>query len=211
MFLMANHSQHYKLIGWNLFFASLLFSSIPLFGQDAPMPQDIPLQKPKPLRDRDIQESLSRIGREPFNARIEDLRKIDNAEAEHRIAIVSAANKYVPGATWHSESVIIGDFTCHGRKEQAILGITAHEIIVVVFINGLQNKPEILRDKVHTPADAELTIEDLDYDPKEQPGVELEGFLRSKVCKGLNITDNHLDPFHVYWNHKDSQFNWWSR
>jgi hypothetical protein len=164
--LMANHSQHYKLIGWTLFFASLLLSSIPLFGQDAPMPQDIPLQKPKLLRDRDIQESLIRIGREPFNARIEDLRKIDDAEAEQRIAIVSAANKYVPGGTWHSESVIIGDFTCRGRKEQAILGITAREIIVVVFINGLQNKPEILRDKVHTPADAELTIADLDYRSK---------------------------------------------
>ena len=53
--------------------------------------------------------------------------------------------------------------------------------------------------------------EDLDYDPKEQAGVELKGFLRSKVCKGLNITDNHVDSFHVYWNHKDSQFDWWSR
>jgi hypothetical protein len=191
---------------------ALLLLSISLIAQNAPMPQDIPLQKPKLLRDRDIQESLIRIGREPFNARIEDSqRKIDDADAEQRIAIVSTANKYVPGGTWHSESVISGDFTCCGRKEQAILGITAQEIIVVVFINGLQNKPEILREKVHTPADAELTIEDLDYDPKEQAGVELEGFLRSKVCKGLNIADNHVDPFHVYWNHQDSQFNWWSR
>ena len=176
------------------------------------MPQDIPLQKPKLLRDRDVQERLIRIGREPFNARIEDSqRKIDDANAQERIAIVGAANKYAPGVTWHSESVIIGDFTCRGLKEQAVLGITPQEIVVVLFINGLQNRPQILRDKVHAPADAELTIEDLDYDPKEQAGVELEGFLRSKVCKGLNIVDNHVDSFHVYWNHKDSQFDWWSR
>ena len=184
---------------------------VPLIAKGAPMPQDIPLQKPKLLRDREIEESNIRIGREPFKTRAINDSKIDDANAEQRIAIVSAANKYVPGVTWHSESLISGDFTCRGRMEQAILGITAQEIVVVVFINGLQNKPEILRDKVHAPADAELTIEGLDYDPREQVGVELEGFRRSKECKGLNIADNHVDSFHVYWNHKDSRFDSWSR
>src|SRR6516162_2384409 len=139
---------------------------VTVLPQTAPMPQDIPLQKPKLLRDRDIQENRIRIGREPFNARIEDLRKIDDAEAELRIAIVTAANKHVPGGTWHSESVIIGDFTCRGRKEQAILGITQQEIIVAVFTDGLDTKPEILHDKIHLPADAQLEIEGMDYDPK---------------------------------------------
>ena len=188
---------------------AVLLLSVPLTGASAPMPQDIPLQKPKLLRDRDNQERAIRMGREPFNARTEP--KIDDSNAEQRIAIVSAANKYIPGVTWHSESVISGDFTCRGRIEQAILGITAQEIVIVVFINGLENRPEILRDKVHTPADAELTIENLDYDPNEQAGVELEGFLRSKECKGLNIADNHVDSFHVYWNHKDGRFDWWLR
>jgi hypothetical protein len=187
--------------------------NVSLVAHTAPLPQDIPLQKPKLLRDRDLQENSIRIGREPFRTRViaDSQLKIDDTDAEQRIAIVSAANKYVPGVTWHSESLISGDFTCRDRKEQAILGITAQEIIVVVFINGLQDKPEILRDKVHTPADAELTIEDLDYDAKEHAGVELKGFLRPKVCKGLNIADNHVGAFHVYWNHKDNQFDWWSR
>jgi hypothetical protein len=210
MFLMEG-SNRYKLIGWTLFFASLLPSSIPLFGQAAPMPQDIPVQKPKLLRDRDIQERLIRMGREPMNARIEDLRKGDDAEAALRIAIVSAANKYVPGITWHSESIIIGDFTCRGRKEQAILGITQQEIIVAVFIDGLDTKPEIVHDKIHVPADAQLEIEGMDYDPKDQIGATLEGFQRSKICNGLNIADDHTDSFHVYWNHRAHEFNWWSR
>jgi hypothetical protein len=124
---------------------------------------------------------------------------------------VGAANKYAPDVTWHSESVISADFTCRGHMEQAILGITAREIVVVVFINGLRDKPEILRNKVHIPADAELTIDDLDYDPGERVGMKLEGFLRSTVCKGLNIADKHVEAFHVYWNHKNSRFDWWSR
>jgi hypothetical protein len=185
--------------------------SVSLIAQGAPMPQDIPLQKPKVLRDRDNQERSIRMGREPFKTHAIPDPKVDDANEEQRIAIVSAANKFVPGVTWHSESVISGDFTCRGLQQQAILGITAQEIVVVVFINGLQNKPEILRDKVHAAADAELTIENLDYDPMEQVGMELRGFLRSKVCKGLNIADNHADSFHVYWNHKDSHFDWWAR
>ena len=193
------------------FLGAFVVLTVSLIAQAARMPQDIPLQKPKLLQDRDNQDRNIRIGREPFKTHAIAEPKTDDTNAEQRIAVVGAANKYVPGIIWHSESVISGDFTCRGRIEQAILGITAQEIMVVVFINGLQNKPEVLRDKVHTPADAELTIEDLDYDAKDQAGVELEGFLRSKVCKGLNIADNHVDSFHVYWNHKDSQFNWWPR
>jgi hypothetical protein len=189
-------------------FALLILS---LIAQGAPMPQDIPLQKPKLLQDRDIQERNIQIGREPFKTHAIPEPKTDDSNAEQRIAVVSAANRFVPDVTWHSESVITGDFTCRGLQEQAILGVTPQEIVVVLFLNGLQNKPEILRHKAQTPADAELKLEDLDYDAKEQAGVELDGFLRSKVCKGLSIADNHVDSFHVYWNHKASQFDSWSR
>jgi hypothetical protein len=177
------------------------------------MAQDIPLQKPELFRKRDLEESRIRTGREPLITHsIEGLlRKIDDADAEQRIAVVSAANKYVPDVTWHSESVVSGNFTCRGRAEQAVLGITAEEIVVVVFINGLENRPESLRVKAHNPADSELTVEDLDYDPKEQSGVQLAGFVRSTVCKGLNIADHHVNLFHLYWNHKDSRFDRWSR
>ena len=185
--------------------------TVSLIAEGAPMRQDIPLQKPKLLRDRENQERAIRMGHEPFKTHAIDESKIDEANAEQRIAVVTAANRYVPGVTWQSESVISGDFTCRGRMEPAILGVTAHEIVVIVFINGLQNKPETLHDKVHSAADAELTIESLDYDPIVQVRKELQGFVRSKVCNGLKITDNHVESLHVYWNHKDNQFDWWSR
>jgi hypothetical protein len=57
----------------------------------------------------------------------------------------------------------------------------------------------------------ELAIENLNYDPKDEIGAALAGFQRSRVCKGLNIADNHKDSFHVYWNHESREFNWWSR
>ena len=64
----------------------IVLLATPLVAQDAPIPQDIPLQKPKLLRDLDIRKSLIRIGREPFDARIDDTQpKTDDANGEQRI------------------------------------------------------------------------------------------------------------------------------
>ena len=49
------------------------------------MPQDIPLIKPKLFRDWDIREQQIRVGREPFNARIDEQPKTDDANPEQRI------------------------------------------------------------------------------------------------------------------------------
>src|SRR5579871_945769 len=130
--------------------------------------------------------------------------------ANQKGAIVAAAKKTVPGVIWKADSIVTGDFTCRGHKEQAILGVGGGEVVVAVFINGLDKKPEIITDKIHLPADARLATESLDYDPKEDVGTELEGFQRSKVCQGLNITDTHTDSFHIYWDHTSREFDWWS-
>jgi hypothetical protein len=130
--------------------------------------------------------------------------------ATQRTAIVAAAKKAVPGVTWKADSIVTGDFTCRGHKEQAILGIGKREVVVAVFINGPDKKPEILMDEFHQPAETQLKTESLDYDPKEGIGEVPEGFQRSKVCQGLNINDDRTDSFHVYWNHKSGEFDWWS-
>jgi len=67
------------------------------------------------------------------------------AQAAPQLPVVTAASKWVPGVTWRPKSVVAADFTCRGRREQAILGATAQEIVVAVFINGLNATPEVLR------------------------------------------------------------------
>jgi hypothetical protein len=68
------------------FVCAFVLLSVSLIAQ-APMPQDIPLQKPKLLRDRDNQERAIRIGREPFKSVVIDdtQPKIDDANGEQRI------------------------------------------------------------------------------------------------------------------------------
>src|ERR1017187_4191115 len=47
-------------------------------------------------------------------------------------SIQKAAAKYVPGVAWRHQSVVSGNFSCRGRSEQAILGISKSEIVIAV-------------------------------------------------------------------------------
>jgi hypothetical protein len=126
-------------------------------------------------------------------------------------SVQAAAAKYVAGISWRAKSVIAGDFSCRGRTERAILGANESDIVVAVFLNGLNNKPQVLRysAKVRNAASAILKIESLDFDPEEALGFALAGFRRSKTCKGLNLSDERSDSAHIYWNHESRRFDDW--
>jgi hypothetical protein len=126
--------------------------------------------------------------------------------------IEKAAARLMPDVTWRVRSVAIGDFTCRGQKEAAILGFSASEIFISVFIGGIKARPEVLRysRKARRADTAELTIESLDYDPKQDLGYELPGFQRSISCKGLNLSDGETDSAHIYWNRTTHRFDDWT-
>ena len=128
-------------------------------------------------------------------------------------SITTAAAKYVPGVKWQPNTVITADFSCRGRKEQAIIGTSSSDIVIAVFLNGTNQRPEVLRysAKVRDATSAELTIEDQDYDPKDEIGADLSGFKRSRTCKGLNLSDGRIDSAHIYWNHEARRFDDWVR
>jgi hypothetical protein len=103
-------------------------------------------------------------------------------------------------------------FHCRGQKEQAILGTNVTEIVIAVFVNGINMRPEVLRysAKARSAKTAELTVEALDYDPTADIGYELPGFRRSKSCKGLNLSDGQTDSAHIYWNRESKRFEDWT-
>jgi len=127
-------------------------------------------------------------------------------------AVEKAAAKYDPGVTWQARSIVSGNFTCRGRKEQAILGTSpSHQIVVRHFRKRTHlAPPALLRYPARNPKTAELTVEDLDYNPRQDIGYDLEGFQPSKVCKGLNLSDGLTDSAHIYWNRKAHRFEDWT-
>ena len=97
-------------------------------------------------------------------------------------AVVASASKFVPGVKWQAESIVSADFTCQGRVQHAILGTEQKEIVVAVFLNGINRRPVVLREQGRVAASAVLETDDLDWDPKED-GRNLPGFRRSKTAK----------------------------
>ena len=128
-----------------------------------------------------------------------------------QVRIDQAAARYVPGVTWSLKSVVKGDFSCSGRVGQAILGTTSKEIVVAIFLHGTSEAPEVIRDSVRDIRSAQLKVEGLDFDPKEDLGYVLEGFKRSRRCKGLNLSDGQIDSLHLYWDTVHRRFEGWSR
>ena len=54
-----------------------------------------------------------------------------------------------------------------------------------------------------------VKIVPLDYDPKEAIGKDLEGFQRSKTCKGIEVGGEESDEMNLFWNHKTNNIDWW--
>ena len=134
------------------------------------------------------------------------------ATAQERL-LIAAASKYATAVVWQPNSIVTGDFTCRGRRERAILGSNDTDIVIAAFVNGVSRRPEILRysAQARSASVAQLTVEDLDYDPLEVFGRPLPGFKRSTTCKGLNLSDGLVDSAHIYWDREAKRFHDWVR
>jgi hypothetical protein len=128
-------------------------------------------------------------------------------------AILLAASRYAPGFAFQKGSLVKGNFDCSGRKQQAVLGTNESDVTVLVFLNGARNRPEALEvsGRVKNPALTRLSKESLDYDPQAEVGSILPGFVKSKTCTGLNLSDGETDSVHIYWDHESHHLSCWRR
>jgi hypothetical protein len=129
--------------------------------------------------------------------------------------VLSAAKRADAQIVWQSKSVINGNFTCRGRKEFAILGTSAKQIVIGVFAQNIAKPIEIMRFSgvVRDPATATISIESLDFktqDSNDDDSIP-KSVTPSKTCVGLNMTDDRIDSAHIYWNRKSRRFESWSR
>ena len=114
--------------------------------------------------------------------------------------VKAAANRYLPGVTWRTDSAVRGDFTCSGTKAWAVLGADEADLVIAVFTKGLHHEPEALRYSRSSwnVSTATLSVGDMDYDPRSEVGSAPPGLKRSKTCKELNLSDGEVDSVHIY-------------
>lgn len=124
--------------------------------------------------------------------------------------ILDAAHRFLPDVRWQSSSVVSADCTCQGNQEVALLGTTAEEIVVAVFLGGTSSEPEVLRysAKARNAATAKLSIESGGQD-LDAPS--LPAGMQSQKCQGLRMDDGEVDAAHIYWNPKTRKFADWVR
>jgi hypothetical protein len=111
---------------------------------------------------------------------------------------------------WRASSVRRADFSCHGRREYALLGTTRTDIVVAIFASGLQSAPAVLRysTEMRDPRSSRLIVESSDTSPDTKG---LRGYEASATCKGLALSDGRIDAAHIYWNHDTQHFDEWVR
>jgi hypothetical protein len=118
---------------------------------------------------------------------------------------ISAAHRFMPDVQWRSDSLVSADFTCQGHQEVALLGTTANEIVVAVFLDGVTNEPTVLRYSAKTRKAATATL------AVEPPGDDPDAPKGSGDCHGLRLDDGEIDAAHIYWNAAARRFADWVR
>jgi hypothetical protein len=143
--------------------------------------------------------------------------------------VTAAAAKFAPKVSWDPASVLSLDFTCRGRIEYAILGATAveevlvegrpvgqraPELVVAVFVEGLNHAPRLFQDSARSVEFASLSAESLDFrksDIEQAAGLTPEGLRPSRTCKGLKLSSDSADSAHLYWSQVRRDISIWSR
>lgn len=117
--------------------------------------------------------------------------------------------------TWEPRSVLVADIDCDGKPDSAFVGRSS-ERIAVGLVRAAASAPEVLPFGTHGGAQdalssnaARLTLESLDYDPRNGDMGEIPGMQRSATCQGLNLDDGDTDPVHLFWNHASRHLDWW--
>lgn len=135
------------------------------------------------------------------------------------VLVIQIGKKHFPTVKWDEKSIVRADINCDGKTDFAILGYETDVLYAMVILGDLSQTSNVdtLAIGLGNPSSqshlcgkkAELNLESQEYDLTEELGENPEGFKKSKICKGLNVSDGLCDSFHLYWNHKTNSLGSW--
>jgi hypothetical protein len=124
-------------------------------------------------------------------------------------------NEFRPGIAWHP--VLRVDINCDGNTDEVFSGRDAKHYYLAAVVSGA-NTRKISITAFFLEGDSQDSFcgdpslvekESMDYDPTEPVGEVPEGFQRSTKCFGLHLVAGECDTFHLFWNHKANELDWW--
>lgn len=128
----------------------------------------------------------------------------------------NAAERVGTGVAWDAKSVLEADFSCTGKVQYAILGVSANEIVVAIFNRGLDQAPERLRFDAddHDIRVAKIRRDDYTLSVAEITGLSGTapvGYKPSDKCYGVRLSDDGAQAAHIYWDHEHQRFDSWAQ
>ena len=120
------------------------------------------------------------------------------------------------GAPANAKRLLTGDVDCDGHADAISYFVSSGAVSVEVRFSQKGHATQSLTfaigadsQKSLRAAPAKVSLESLDFDPKDEEMGDLPGFQRSKFCKGIVLDDQQSDPIHVYWDHDAHRLAWW--
>lgn len=133
--------------------------------------------------------------------------------------ITRIGKKHLPTVKWDEKSIMSADVNCDGKTDHGILGYEKSVLYLMLVLGDVSESSTVdtLAIGLGEPSSqnhlcgktAQLNLESQEYDLAEDLGENPEGFKKSKICKGLNVSDGMCDSFHIYWNHKTNSLDSW--
>lgn len=145
--------------------------------------------------------------------------------AQNTMTVLSVLTKKDARVKWNAKSQIKGDFDYDGVTDYAIRGRKGKLFVLGVVKGAPTNRSkswtmEFPQDSGNqgglcSVAGAKINVENIDKDYKEFASEYLDEEYNKmfaafpKGSKGINIYDGMCDSFHVFWDKKTKDFNWW--
>ncbi|HVR99710.1 MAG TPA: hypothetical protein VMW27_24005 [Thermoanaerobaculia bacterium] len=133
--------------------------------------------------------------------------------APGRATAQSLLQKFEPGVTWKTGTLLEADFDGDSVKDYALGGIKEGDRYVVGIVRGplgdsarhwtLEFGADEGDQESLCSLQAAMSLENLDESVIEESGGKLQG------SKGINLHDDRCDAFHIHWSPKDQRFEWW--
>jgi hypothetical protein len=115
-----------------------------------------------------------------------------------------------PGTKWDAKSLLQGDLDLDGTPDYALAG-TRNDHFVVGIVHGPVKTDSAVwtldfpwdgEEDALCSRNAKITLEPLEENEGPKPEHPKKGL-------GINLHDGECDAFHIYWNPKSKEFEYW--
>ena len=131
-------------------------------------------------------------------------------------SVLSVLREHDSQASWDAESQISADLDQDGVADYALRGLRKDRVVVGIVEGPLAAKSRAWvldfpwgKGTQDSLCSAQTKIELEDLDDSALAGAKATAAQGTRKGKGISLSDDRCDAFHIYWSPEDHKFEWW--